>query len=154
MMGAHELMAKSVMYEEAVHVPLLVRVPFRQLKAHHVAQPVSSIDIVPTVMDLLAGKDMGLSGRSLVPMLEGATRPDNFVFLEWAGPEGRTVISPDGYKLVLYDKDQSMLFDRNRDPQELRNVYGKQEYAAVQAKLRKKIEEWQRQTKDQVALPV
>jgi arylsulfatase A-like enzyme len=48
MMGSHTLMAKSVMYEEAVHVPLLLRVPFRHQKPHHIAQPVSHIDMVPT----------------------------------------------------------------------------------------------------------
>jgi arylsulfatase A-like enzyme len=161
MMGAHRLMAKQVMYEEAMHVPLLVRAPFRQLKPHHVAQPVSHIDIVPTLMELLGVKVPDLAGRSLVPMLAGGTRPDSFVFLEWTadrgdsgeGPNGRTVVSPDGYKLVLYDKDRSLLFDHNKDPQELRNVYGKPEYAAVQAGLRKKIEEWQKQTRDSQALP-
>jgi arylsulfatase A-like enzyme len=161
MMGAHGLMAKQVMYEEAMHVPLLVRAPFRQLKPHHVAQPVSHIDIAPTLMELLGAKVPDLAGRSLVPMLAGGTRPDNFVFLEWTadkndsgeGPNGRTVASPDGYKLVLYDTDQSMLFDHNKDPRELRNVYGKPEYAAVQAALRKKIEEWQKQTRDTLPLP-
>ena len=161
MMGAHGLMAKQVMYQEATCVPLLVRAPFRQHKPHHVAQPVSHIDIVPTLMEMLGVKVPDLPGRSLVPMLAGGTRPDNFVFLEWhadkndsgEGPNGRAVVSPDGYKLVLYDNDQSMLFDHNKDPRELRNVYGKPEYAAVQAGLRKKIEEWQKQVKDTLPLP-
>ena len=69
------------------------------------------------------------------------------------GPNGRTVISPDGHKLVLYDSDESMLFDHNKDPLELNNVYGKPEYAAVQSRLRKKIEEWQKQTQDRMVLP-
>ncbi|MGB9605401.1 MAG: sulfatase-like hydrolase/transferase, partial [Bryobacteraceae bacterium] len=43
MMGAHSLMAKSVMYEEAVRVPLLIRAPFRLLRPHRVANPVSHI---------------------------------------------------------------------------------------------------------------
>ena len=161
MMGAHGLMAKQVMYEEAMRVPLLVRAPFRQLKPHHVAQPVSHIDIAPTLMEMLGAKVPDLPGRSLAPVLAGGTRPGNFVFLEWTadkndsgeGPNGRTVVSPDGYKLVLYDTDRSLLFDHNKDPQELRNVYGKPEYAAVQAGLRKKIEEWQKQTRDNQALP-
>ncbi len=161
MMGAHGLMAKQVMYEEAMHVPLLVHAPFRRIKPHHVAQPVSHIDIVPTLMELLGKKDPGLAGRSMVGMLADGTRPDYSVFLEWTadrndsgeGPNGRTVVSPDGYKLVLYDTDQSMLFDHNKDPRELNNVYGKPEYAAVQAKLRKQIEEWQQKTRDVLPLP-
>jgi arylsulfatase A-like enzyme len=162
MMGAHGFVAKSIMYEEAMRVPLLVRAPFRQLKPHHVTQPVSHIDLVPTVLELLGKKNPGLSGRSLVPMLQGGTRPDSNVIVQWTRdpsyegpgvPNARTIISPDGYKLVLHDSDVSMLFDHKKDPQELRNVYGKPEYAAVQAKLRKKIEEWQKQTNDKLALP-
>ena len=159
MMGAHGLMAKQVMYEESVRVPLLVRAP--SLKPRHIAQPVSHADLVPTVLELLGRKNPGLPGQSLVPVLRGETRRDNNVFLQWtadnsdsgAGPNGRTVVSPDGYKLVLYDSDRSMLFDRNKDPQELNNVYGKPEYAAVQAKLRKSIEQWQAETGDTMALP-
>jgi len=161
MMGAHGLMAKQVMYEEAMRVPLLVRVPYRRIKPHRITHPVSHIDIVPTLLELLGRKDALLPGRSLVPVLEGNARPDNFVHLEWTadrsdsgeGPDGRTVVSPDGHKLVLYDTDRSMLFDHNKDPQELNNAYGKPEYAAVQAKLRKKIEEWQKKTNDKMALP-
>ena len=161
MMGAHGLTAKQVMYEEAMRVPLLFRVPFRRLKPHHVAHPVSHIDLVPTLMELMGRKDPELSGRSLVRVLEGEHRPDSHAHLEWTadtgdsgeGPNGRTVISPDGHKLVLYDSDESMLFDHNKDPLELNNVYGKPEYAAVQSRLRKKIEEWQKQTQDRMVLP-
>ena len=161
MMGAHGLMAKSVMYEEAVRVPLLISAPFRRIRPHHVTQPVGHIDLVPTVLDLLGQKNPGLPGRSLVPVLGGQARPGNDVFLEWNvdkndsgdGPNGRTVITPDGFKLVLHDSDQSMLFDRTKDPQELNNVYGKPAYATVQNRLRKKIEQWQRETKDEMILP-
>lgn len=161
MMGAHGLMAKQVMYEESVRVPLLVRAPFARLKPHRVAHPVSHIDLAPTLLELLGRKDPGLAGRSLVPVLRGEPRRDECVHLEWTadaadsgeGPNGRAVVSPDGYKLVLYDSDRSLLFDRNKDPQELNNVYGRPEYAAVQARLRKRIEQWQRHTADNLALP-
>jgi choline-sulfatase len=161
MMGAHGLMAKQVMYEEAVRVPLLVRAPFRPFKPHHVAHPVSHIDLAPTLLELLGKKNPELPGKSLVPLLGGESRSNNPVHLEWTadrsdsgeGPNGRTVISHDGYKLVLYDTDQSMLFDHNKDPQELRNVYGHPDYAAIRSRLRRMIEAWQKQTDDTLALP-
>ncbi len=161
MMGAHGLMAKQVMYEESIHVPLLIRVPFRSNPAGRVAQPVSHIDLVPTVLELLGKKSADLPGQSLIPVMEGKTRPDHWVHLEWTadrsdsgkGPNGRTVISPDGYKLVLYDTDQSMLFDHRQDPRELNNVFNQSRYAAVQARLRKQIERWQKQTDDSMPLP-
>src|SRR5581483_9214060 len=83
MMGSHTLMSKSVMYEEAVHVPLLLRVPCRNQQPHHFAHPVSHIDIVPTLLDLLGKKDVsGLPGQSLTSNLLGKRKPDD-VFIEW-----------------------------------------------------------------------
>jgi arylsulfatase A-like enzyme len=161
MMGAHSLMAKQVMYEEAVRVPHLLRVPFRNQKPMRVTQPVSHIDILPTLFELLGRKDPGVSGRSLLPCIQGQRRGDDHVFLEWTkdlkdsgeGPNGRTVVSPDGYKLVLYDSDTCLLFDRNKDPLEMNNLYGQPAHAPVQARLRKKIEEWQKRTGDKLPLP-
>jgi arylsulfatase A-like enzyme len=160
MMGSHSMLAKQVMYEESIRVPHLLRVPFRNQKPMRVPHPVSHIDIVPTVLDLLGAKSDGLPGRSLVPALEGR-RPPEDVFLEWnedssdsgKGPSGRTCITPDGNKLAVYDTDQSLLFDRSRDPQEMNNLYGTRAAAAVQSRLRKKIDEWQKRTGDRLALP-
>jgi arylsulfatase A-like enzyme len=86
MMGSHRLLAKCVMFEEAARVPLLVRLP-GQSKPRRVAAPVSQVDLVPTLLDLL-GEDVPatLQGESLRPVLEGAQEPDRDVFYEWNGP--------------------------------------------------------------------
>jgi arylsulfatase A-like enzyme len=160
MMGDHSLLAKQVMYEESIRVPHLLRVPFRNQKPMRVTHPVSHIDIAPTVLDLLGKKVDGVAGRSLAPVLEGRRPPDD-VIVEWhvdekdsgKGPSGRTCIAPDGHKLVVYDCDQCLLFDRARDPREMNNLYGRREAAATQSRLRKKIEEWQKRTGDRLALP-
>ena len=52
MMGSHRLLAKCVMYQEAVRVPLFIRLP-GQRRGTHVHGPVSQIDVVPTLLDLL-----------------------------------------------------------------------------------------------------
>lgn len=156
MMGAHSLLTKQVMYEEAMRVPFLLRVPFRGQKPRRVAQPVSHIDTVPTLLELLGKKN---AGESLVSLLEGRRRREDHVFLEWTaegedqGPNARTVVSPGGYKLVLHDTDRSMLFDHNKDPLEMHNLYESGEHAPVRDRLRKKIEQWQAATRDTMRLP-
>ncbi len=160
MMGSHSLLAKQVMYEEAVRVPFLLRVPFLQQRPQHVRQPVSHIDVVPTLLDLLGKKPgEGLPGRNLVPLLSGTPRREDPVFLQWTaeadgqGPNARTVVSPDGWKLVVHDTDHSMLFDRNKDPGEMYNLYGRKVHAATQTRLRKSIDDWQRKAGDRLPLP-
>ncbi len=162
MMGSHSLLQKQVMYEESVRVPLLLRAPFRGLRRSLVRGPVSHIHLVPTLLELLGRKQAadGLPGASLLPAIaSGAQREE--AILEWTadandsgpGPDGRAAISPDGYKLVLYAGDRSILFDRNKDPLEMNNVYGRPEYREVQARLRHRIESWRKNTHDRFELP-
>jgi len=87
MMGSHQLAAKCVMFEPAVRVPLLMRLP-GQTEGRRVSGPVSQIDLPATLLDLL-GCDApdGQQGRSFRRLLEGARDgPDHDVFIEWNGP--------------------------------------------------------------------
>src|SRR5664280_3277442 len=43
---------KAYLYEEAVRIPLLIRVPWRKGVRGHVSMPVSSLDVAPTILDL------------------------------------------------------------------------------------------------------
>ncbi len=158
MMGAHSLVGKAVMYEEAVRVPLLLRVPFAHSRQIVVEQPVSNVDIVPTLLELMGKRPPEfLQGRSLLPLVNGTARGGEPVFIEWHtppdGPNGRAVVTVDGWKLALYDTDNCLLFDRTRDPLEMHNLYYRSEYAQVRRELRRQIEAWQARTSDVVALP-
>src|SRR5206468_6190677 len=83
-LGAHHLFGKEVMFEEAARVPLLIRLP-DQKRDKVIPQPVSHIDFVPTLLDLLGQpKHPQCAGKSLLPLLrEEAMSPEN-IFIEWA----------------------------------------------------------------------
>ncbi len=51
-LGAHHLFGKEVMFEEAARVPYLIRLP-DQRRGTTIPNPVSHIDFVPTLIDLL-----------------------------------------------------------------------------------------------------
>lgn len=155
--GAHSLLQKGVMYDEAMHVPMLLRVPFRQSRQVSVPEPVSHIDLVPTLLELLGAKSApALPGESWVSWLGGAGRRQDHVFVEWTdaegGPHARTVISPDGWKLVLYQGDHCMLFDRNRDPLEMTNLFYQSAFRDRVRPLQEKIQAWQRRENDKLPL--
>lgn len=88
MMGSHRLLAKCVAFEEAARVPLLVRLP-GQTSQRRVSGPVSQVDLVPTLLDLMnQTAPSHLQGASLRPLLangDGAAAT-NDVVIEWNGP--------------------------------------------------------------------
>ncbi len=175
-LGAHHLFGKEVMFEEAARVPYLVRLPGHK-RAKIVPQPVSHIDFVPTLLDLLGQpKHPQCAGKSLLPLIREdttATTPEN-IFMEWAPnrtkikkgtslarrrmikraveESTRTVVSPDGWKLCLRDKDLNELYTLNEDPWETRNLYADRQYASVISRLAREIRRWQESTNDKLRI--
>ncbi len=82
LLGDHGLFGKGVMYEQAVAVPFLIRIPGGPQRL--VTQRVSHIDFVPTLLDLLGkAPPAKLPGRSLVPIAFGENGDAQNVFMEW-----------------------------------------------------------------------
>jgi choline-sulfatase len=160
MMGAHSLVTKQVMYEESIRIPLFMRIPFRHQMPQRISQPVSHIDTVPTVLDLLGKKaPENLPGRSNVPLFGGGRRENADVHIEWTedasdspGSDARTILS-DEWKMVLHARDTHLLFHRTRDPQEMHNLYYEKESQPVVRRMHAKIAAWQQRTKDTMKLP-
>ncbi|MBI2805939.1 MAG: sulfatase [Planctomycetes bacterium] len=117
------------LYSEQLQVPLIVRLP-GQGSGKNIADPVSSIDVMPTILDLL---DVSVSdkvkkqlrGASLVPALKGeAVQRDVFSETDYRQyTYKRSIITPDGWKLIytLETKSQE-LFNLNDDPGETNNL--------------------------------
>jgi arylsulfatase A-like enzyme len=65
-------------YEELVHVPLVVRFPGGRFGGRRVRQSVSLVDVVPTLADFLGRPELasGGRGRSLMPQVRGAQPAD------------------------------------------------------------------------------
>ncbi len=174
LMGDHGILGKTLMYEESIKVPMLLRAPMLDAPPRRIGGQFSHIDLVPTLLDLLglAAPDH-LPGQSRVPVLCGqADLTANDVFVEWSGADGhppasigeaepnrslvhplRTVVAADGWKLNLYDQGQGELYDLKADPHELENLYHRPAHQARIGELRERIRAWQEQTGDAVALP-
>jgi arylsulfatase A-like enzyme len=181
-LGAHHLFGKETMFEEAARVPWLIRLP-GQTRQKMISNPVSHIDFVPTLLDLLGQSNHPqCAGRSLLPLMTGVDAPGyneedaglRNVFLEWAPnrtkvkkgsrlarrrmikraveESTRTVVSPDGWKLCLRDKDLNELYNLNEDPFETRNLCSDPQCASVVSRLALEIYRWQEATDDKLKL--
>ena len=90
MLGNHGLVVKTVQFEGAARIPMLVRLP-GQTEGRRVSRPVSQVDLLPTILDL-CGQNVPdyLQGTSWKPVLEGGDEsplPDEVV-VEWNGSDG------------------------------------------------------------------
>ena len=173
-LGAHHLFGKETMFEEAARVPLLIRLA-GQSRSQIISHPVSHIDFVPTLLDLLGQPNHPqCAGKSLLPPTREQVVPAKDVFLEWSPnrtkvkkgtklarrrlvkraveESTRTVVTPDGWKLCLRDKDLNELYNLNDDPFETRNLYTERQYASTISRFTDEIHRWQEFTHDEVKI--
>jgi len=104
MMGAHGLWYKEVMLQEAMRVPMLVRVPGVR-GGTHIAAPWSHVDLTPTILGLLGAASKipaDRHGRDRSAEIKGDPLPAQTIFSEWAPNSEEDDGSPGGS-----DKDKS-----------------------------------------------
>jgi arylsulfatase A-like enzyme len=128
-LGQHGMYQKMEMYEQAIRVPMLVKLPSPGSGRRVIEQPVSHLDIVPTLLDVLdlTAPPQQLDGISLAPCLEqGSPLPERYVFSQYSGNPGigdiRRAVIGSRYKYI-YDPDaEAELYDLQQDPLEMTNV--------------------------------
>lgn len=117
------------LYDELIHVPLVIKLP-GQKKGAVIIDQVSSLDIMPTVLELLDVKmperaKNQLRGASLVPALKGKDVAKD-VYSETDYRQytyKRSVITREGWKFIytLENKGRE-LYNLKKDPKELKNL--------------------------------
>jgi arylsulfatase len=113
------------LHEELVRVPLLIRWPAGIAGGRRIDEPVSLLDVYPTLLDLagLPSRE-GLLGKSLAGVLRGhvasRTAP---VFSELLPPQGDMRAVRDGHwRLIRQNGGGLQLFDLATDPGEQHDV--------------------------------
>ena len=160
-LGQKEEMWKYTNWDEATHVPLIIKDPrYPQSHGKRVDLPVSLIDVFPTVKEVAGwtgdhrhnNKGVPLSGHSLVPLLKDPSMSSHgspaaiTVTASWASQKPRaqnlSAVS-ERYRYIRYGNGAEELYDRKNDPFEWNNVAGSPEMAPV-------IEQHQKMIHDQV----
>jgi arylsulfatase A-like enzyme len=149
MFGAQGRRAKLIFYEEAAHVPFFMRWPGRIAAGSKVACAAGVVDVLPTLcglLDIAAPSDV--EGRDLSAQACGAPGGPEMSLLmgcgataawedghEWrAARDGRYT-----YARYLVDGTE-LLFDRQEDPFQMRNLADDPDTASVKERLKSWME--------------
>ena len=157
-LGDHNWFDKRFMYEESLRMPLLVRWP-AQVKAGTVNDAmVLNVDFAPTLLDAAGLKvPADMQGRSFLPLLRGAKPKDwrtSMYYRYYHYPQHHRVQPHYGVrtarsKLIFFNKiKQWELFDLQKDPHELKNVYADPAYADRVKTLKAELYRLKKEVKD------
>jgi choline-sulfatase len=147
-LGERGLWYKMAFFEHAARVPLVISAPGAD-RGVEVADHVSLLDILPTLVDLAGGdatSDLGhlVDGGSLVPQLHGDRDAGRTVRGEYLG-EGAIapvfMIRRGRWKFVWSAPDGPQLFDLLCDPDERMNLAHDRAHASTIAAFRAEIDE-------------
>ena len=158
-LGEHGWFDKRFMYEESFKTPLLIKWPNVITPGTTEDEMVQNLDFAQTFLEV-AGvtepKDM--QGESLVRLLKGEKElwdRDAIYYHYYEYPAVHMVkrhygIATKDYKLMhfYYDVDEWELYDRQKDPQEINNVYDDPAYAETVSALKTKLEGLREKYKD------
>jgi choline-sulfatase len=128
-LGARGLWGKQVLYEEAAKVPMILAGP--EVPTGVRREPVSHVDVYPTVMECVGADAPEASGVSL---LQKPTQ--RAVLSEYHASSSRAgeyMIRQGKWKYVYFVRypDQPQLFDLDADPDELRDLGADPAFQAV-----------------------
>jgi arylsulfatase A-like enzyme len=158
-LGEHGWFDKRWILEESLRTPLLARWP-GVIKAGSTSDKiVSNLDFAETFLDA-AGLPVpaDMQGRSLLPLLRGQTPKDwrtSFYYHYYEYPVPHRVrphygVVTEQYKLVHFykpDVDYWELYDRKKDPNEVRNFANDPAYAEIVAQLKQEVARLQTELK-------
>ncbi len=139
MLGERRMIQKRVFYQFAARVPWIISYPQRFNGGTIVKEPVSLVDVMPTLLDF-AGVDQDkivpVDGKSVLSLIEGERDPERAVFAEHH-TEGITTTSfmvrQGVFKYMHTTGHEPRLFNLAEDPKEWNNLAGQPEYAGVQS---------------------
>lgn len=152
MMGAHGLFAKGLfLYEETTRVPLIMRWPGHIPGGRVVDALTSMVDVVPTLLDLMAApQPRCMMGESMRQLWDFGYNRREAVFMEvfesygyWGPVLG---VRTERYKYSWYLGDDDELYDLPNDPYETTNLAEHKDMRDVVIGLRSQIARWLRET--------
>ncbi|MBW2396837.1 MAG: hypothetical protein JRG95_21525, partial [Deltaproteobacteria bacterium] len=140
------------LHDENVRVPLIML--HASLPATRIAQQVRTIDLAPTIVELLGVEaPERWIGESLLPLLRGESSADRIAFSEHNLGKRRYSLRSSDEKLVSNPyTGAERYFDMRLDPGEMWNLVGDTESSERVTRASAELESWRRATRARAAV--
>jgi len=142
--GEHGFYDKRLMLEEALKMPFIARYPGAIRSGSVSDAVVNNVDFAPTLLSFAGQKiPAAMQGRSFRPVLEGraaAHRTSSFYAFYSSGVSKHYGIRTERHKLIVYaDGPSRELYDLQKDPSEVNNLYHDPDCANLVAEMERKL---------------
>lgn len=163
--GDHGWYDKRWMYEESLKMPLIVKWPGVIKPGSRETELVQNLDYAQTFLEIAgATQPKDMQGLSLVPLMKGE-KPEKWrseiYYHYYEYPSVHMVprhygIRTKRHKLMHFYqfKNEWEMYDLNKDPDELSNLYGKKETLKLQNKLKQRLKNLQKSYEDESDMSV
>lgn len=137
-LGEKQMWHKGKLWEETTHVPLTILAPGITQEDTVSAQPVSLLDVYPTLCELARVKQPEhLDGESLVPILHDPSLVREVPVLTTMGGADRASYAArtERWRYIRYHDGSEELYDHSADPREWANLAAMPEHAELKQTL-------------------
>tara|TARA_Y100000590_G_scaffold56726_1_gene59578 strand:+ start:1388 stop:2809 length:1422 start_codon:yes stop_codon:yes gene_type:complete len=135
LIGEHQMWHKCCFYEESVRIPFIVRWPGVSTPGSRYRRATSLLDLVATMVDAAGAEADWLDGNSLIPVLSGEEEDgDGLAIAEYEGQGTCTasrMVRKGQYKLNIYAGERPELFNIQKDPKELHDLWNDPNHAGI-----------------------
>lgn len=149
-LGDHGFFDKRFIYEESLRMPFILKYPNKVKPGSVNENIISNIDFAPTLLDLAGiSTDQKMQGTSFVPVLDGKSLVDwqdamyyhYYEFPFWHHVQPHYGIRTQKYTLAhfYYNIDVWELYDLEKDPHQINNIYDHLQYAKIVGELKLKL---------------
>ncbi len=148
-------MGGNTLGEGGSRVPLIVYVPGAKANGSSYDEPVQTLDIYPTLVELATGKkckDKQINGTSLIPALEGKEIKSRDLFMHRSYEDQNCAIIDGEWKLIKYRSGKLQLFNVVNDISETTNLINV--YPERTASMLQRLNEWQEEATPAELLPL
>ena len=129
---------KAAIWRDTTRVPFIVVSPGIAEAGLRNNQPISHVDIYPSLCDFAGIPKPGhVEGRSILPLLKDQSATRDVAFLSY-GPEN-TAAQSERYRYIRYEDGSEELYDHKKDPHEWTNLIGNKKHQNLAKKMRAQV---------------